>query len=114
MHGLFIIFIFLPTVALAYVILTLFYDYAKAYIALCWVPVTLFLFIGLLGKFEAVWRKPGNLSENLTEAVVWISLLQFLFGIGLAGYAISKKQKIFFLLIASFLVVIPFIWRIIN
>jgi len=110
MDGIFIIFIFFPTVALAYAVLSVLYDYVRAYIALCWVPVIFFLFIGLLDKLEVGWHKPEHLSETLIEGIVWISLLQFLFGIGLAGYSMWKKQSVLGLLLASGMVLIPFIW----
>jgi hypothetical protein len=114
MNGIFIIFIFLPSIALGFVVLAVFYDYVRAYIALSWVPITFYILIGLLNKLEFMGHKPGHLSENLTEVIVWISLLQFLFGIGLAGYSIWKKQNVFGLLLASGLVVIPFVWWMMN
>jgi hypothetical protein len=104
------ILIFLPSLAFAFVVLAAVYDKRKAYLALAWVPLTFFLLIRLFDRLMVFQRTASRWPETLPEVVAWISLMQFLFGLGLVFRAYRRKQNSFALLVASVLTVIPFVW----
>ena len=110
----FAIFLFLPTVMFAYGVLATFYGARRAYFAICWMPLAIFLTLYSLGQLLLFQGPADNWAQNYLPAVAWISLIQAAFGVLLAARACYKREELVSLLMAAALAGLPFFlpfWR---
>lgn len=104
----FAILLLLPSVALCYLILSTFYGAVKAYLAISWIPFSLFLIISLFGQMEYIQSFHALNFKLLLAAVGWISFVQALLGLALVVNALVKKEDWVIPAIAALITVIPF------
>lgn len=102
------ILVLLPSVGLCYLSLATFYGWVRAYLAISWVPMTLFLIIYFFLHEGVVPSAQRPEVELLFEAVVWTSLIQGLIGVILVIRAFIKKEDWVVPAIASLWTVLPF------
>jgi hypothetical protein len=107
-HTIFAVSLLLPAVALCLVVLSTFYGWAKAYLAISWVPIALYLVIYM---FLNIGYQPDVHTMNLDlmlKAIGWTSLVQGLFGVVITLGASIKKEDWVIPAIATLLAVLPF------
>jgi hypothetical protein len=103
----FAVVILLTSAALSYAVLYTFYDWSRAFLAICWVPITLFLITQAFVQTGYV-NKSGVLNlALLLDAIVWSSLVQVVVGIGLTIRAALKKEDWIVVAIATLVSSIP-------
>lgn len=110
----FAVFLFLPTILFAYGVMATFYGARRAYFAISWVPLAFFLTVYGLGQLLLFQNAPSNWAMEFLPAVAWLSLIQAIFGVGLAARACWKRQEVLSLLMAVCLTGLPFLlpfWR---
>ena len=111
MSLIFLIFLLVPSIAIAYVILATFYGVTRAYLALCWIPLTIFGIIYLFQQTLIFQHSPSPWPDTAFLAVGWTSLIQTVFGVLLATRAYHRQRDIMSLLLATALVLVPFFFR---
>jgi hypothetical protein len=107
-HTIFAVSLLLPAVALCLVILSTFYGWAKAYLAISWVPMALYLIIFM---FLSMDYQPGIHTVNLNlmlKAVGWTSFIQGLVGVVITLASSIKKEDWVIPGIAALIAVLPF------
>ena len=92
----------LPPLALVFFWLAERYSTTVAYVALALVPPAAFL---LILKFQ---QYMGHLPNTLMPESIWLSVLTFVFGIGLVIRAARRKQRWGVLLLAAVVSLAPF------
>lgn len=105
----FIVFLLLPSMALALVILATFYGIDRAYFAVAWVPLVLFLLVLGFQEIRTFQHLTDTWPSSALWALAWSSLVQGLVGVVLGFRAFHRRQPISGLLLATALVLIPFI-----
>lgn len=102
-------YILLLSMLVFYTILSSLYRPVKAYLILCWVPITLYV-VALI--FNGMEYRPQYRTADLDlmlRAIVWTSLAQGLLGVGVTIYAAKNKEPWLLVLTATALVLLPFI-----
>ena len=107
----FYVLLLLPSLAFAFSMLATFYGARRAYLALSWIPVTLFLLIYLFQQLLSFQHSPESWPVEMFLAVGWTSLVQAALGLVLAGRAYRRREGFITILLATCLVIIPFIFR---
>lgn len=105
----FAVFILLPSAGILFAVLTTFYGPVKAYAAISWVPLALYI---LVRAFMSIDYSPPNISlsqEVLLRAIVWTSLVQGILGAIVIGEAILNKRRWGMGLVATLIALVPFI-----
>ena len=102
------VFALVPSLLLCYAVLSTFYRSSRAYLAICWVPLTLYVGIGIFLDDPGHTLNEYNLGLML-ESVCWTSLFQGALGVGLLISAIAKKEGRVTLTIATLIAGLPFI-----
>lgn len=106
--GLLISLVLIPSMLLAYVVLTTFYGANRAYIAISWLPLafilTTWIFIQLM-QFQHLsdqwWR-------DLAGTIHWASLFQTGLGMGLIARTIWRHESVIGVLLATLVSLAPF------
>jgi hypothetical protein len=111
MSLIFYVLLLLPSLFFAFGILSTFYDVRRAYFALSWIPITLFLLVYLFQQLLSFQHSPSNWPAEMFLAVGWTSLIQATLGICLAVRAYCRREGFISLLLAACLVILPFIFR---
>lgn len=99
--------LFLPTVALAFLLLATLYGPTKAFLAISWVPAVFLLvirFFRLTGSYAGIG---SAFPTEMETVVVWTSLAQALLGCGLLVWAFAKKQDRGMIALATLLSALP-------
>lgn len=100
--------LFLPSFAFAFLVLATFYGVRRAYFALCWVPLVLFVLIKVLGQLSVY--SPSHVNwPDVTQAVVWTGLAQCGLGVALGARAARRRQSYAGLLVATCLAATPYL-----
>ena len=102
------VFVLLPSVAFLYVSLVTFYGWVKAYLAISWIPITLFLITYMFLEGELVPANQKPVATMLLEAVAWTSLMQGLIGVVLVARAAVRKEDWVIPAIATLWTTLPF------
>ena len=100
----------LPSFAFVFLVLATFYGVRRAYLALSWVPVVLFVLTYTLQQLSAYQPYPTNWPDILL-AVAWTGLSQCALGVVLAARAAWRRQRCVGLLLAACLATVPFLLR---
>jgi hypothetical protein len=111
MSLLFYVLLLLPSLFFAFMILSTFYGGRRAYLALSWIPITLFLFLCIFQQLLSFQHSPNNWPVEMFLAVGWTSLVQSALGIVLTVRAYYRREGFISLLLAACLVILPFIFR---
>jgi hypothetical protein len=111
MSEIFLVFLLLPTMVLAFVMLTTFYGVTRAYLSLCWIPLALFTVTFLFQQSLENQHLSTSWTGQFFLAIGWTSLLQTVLGVVLGVRAFHRRETIIGLLFATILVLIPFIFR---
>jgi len=111
MSLIFYVFLLLPSLFFAFGILSTFYGVRRAYLALSWIPITLFLLVYIFQRLLSFQHSPSNWPVEMFLVVGWTSLIQAALGIVLAVRAYRRREGFISLLLASCLVALPFIFR---
>jgi hypothetical protein len=111
MTEIFYVLVILPSIAFVFLILTTFYGTRRAYVAICWIPLTVFLLLLTFQRLLAFDPSQSLRARELFIVVAWASLVQCGLGVTLAIRAFIKKQSFVGLLAASCLALLPFILR---
>lgn len=107
---LFYVLLLLPSFAFLFAVLAVLYDARRAYLALSWVPPTLFVLTLALQQLSKYVR-PGAYWDEILLAVTWTGLAQSLLGFALTAQAAWRGQGCAGLFIASCLAGSPFLFR---
>lgn len=107
----FYVFLLLPSLALAFGLLSTFYGPTRAYYGLAWVPLTLFVLAWLFQQSFAFQKIADPWTGKFLLAVGWTSLVQAIMGAVLTARAYHRGKGMLGLLTATGLVVIPFFVR---
>lgn len=91
--------------------LSTFYGVRRAYLALSWIPIALFLLIYEFQQLLSFQHTPRSWPAEMFLAVGWTSLIQAALGVALAIRAAYRREGYISLLIATCLVILPFIFR---
>jgi hypothetical protein len=105
----FYVLLLLPSVAFAFLVLTTFYGPRRAYFAISWIPATFSLLIYVFRGLLSFQQISDNWLQELTGAVVWVSVIQCLLGIVLTVRAYRQGGRWFSLLVAAGLAGLPFL-----
>ena len=106
--SLFPVLIFLPSIALCYVVLHTFYGPVRAYLAISWVPAALLAVLWGFHELEVFGEPLWNLAP-LASALGWASLVQALFGVGLLVWAVARREPWPALAVAVVITALPFL-----
>lgn len=106
----FYVLLLLPSLAFIFAVLAALYDAGRAYLALSWVPPTLFVLVVALQRLSK-YARPEVPWDGILLAVAWTGLLQCLMGFALAARAARRRQSWFGLLVASCLAGLPYLFR---
>jgi hypothetical protein len=107
-HTIFAVSLLLPAVVLCLVVLSTFYGWVKAYLAICWVPLALYLIVQM---FLNIGYQPSNTTIDLDlmlKAIGWTAFVQGLFGVVLTLGVSLKKEEWVIPAIATLIAVLPF------
>lgn len=104
--------VLLPSMLLAFFVLTTFYGARRAYLALCWIPGTLFLLVATFQELGPLTAAQDYWLGELCKALVWASLVQGGIGVGLIVRAVRRRQGYIGLAAATCLALLPFILRV--
>lgn len=107
----FYVFLLLPSLALAFGLLSTFYGPTRAYYGLAWVPLALFILAWLFQQSFAFQKIADPWTGKFLLAVGWTSLVQAIMGAVLTARAYHRGKGMLGLLTATGLVVIPFFFR---
>jgi hypothetical protein len=110
----FAVFLFLPTILFAFGVLATFYGARRAYFAISWLPLAIFLTVYGLGQLLVFQHARDNWTVELLPAVAWLSLIQAIFGLVLVARALWKREEAWSLVMAACLTGLPFLlpfWR---
>jgi hypothetical protein len=107
----FYVLLLLPSLFFAFAVLATFYGVRRAYLSLSWIPITLFLLIYIFRQLLNFQHSQDSWPVTMFFAVGWTSLIQSIVGIVLAVRAYRRREGFISLLIASCLMIIPFIFR---
>lgn len=107
----FLVFLLLPSMAFVFVVLTTFYGARRAYFAISWIPLTLFLLVFVFRQLFNFQHAQGLWAGELFQVVGWASLVQALLGGGLIIRAYRKRQSCIGLVVATCMTALPFIIR---
>jgi hypothetical protein len=88
----FVLFLFLPSVGLAFVVLASYYGSTRAYLAISWVPLALVAVLEALRRLAFLGDPAGDLGP-FARAVAWTSLVQAAFGVCLLGLALRRRAR---------------------
>ena len=102
--------VMLPSFAFAFLVLATFYGVRRAYLALAWVPVALFLLVNVFGNLSAYQPSPVNWPA-LSQAVGWTGLVQCALGTALGARDIWRGESCVGLLLAACLTAVPYMLR---
>ena len=105
----FLVFLVLPSMAFIFAILATFYGGRRAFIAISWVPLSLFLIIYAFRWMIWFMASSDAWLLDLSRTVGVISLLQFFLGIALIVRAFARRQDHGGLYIATCFTGLPFI-----
>ena len=108
--ALFYVLLLLPSFACVFAVLAALYDARRAYVALSWVPPTLFVLVRLFEQLSK-YARPGVNWHEILLAVAWTGLAQCLLGFALAARAARLRQSWVGLLLASCLAGTPYLFR---
>ncbi|MGB9177950.1 MAG: hypothetical protein WCB68_01790, partial [Pyrinomonadaceae bacterium] len=72
----FYVLLLLPSLFFAFMMLATFYGARRAYLALSWIPVTLFLLIYEFQQLLSFQKSPSSWPADMFLAVGWASLIQ--------------------------------------
>ena len=109
MYTNFYVLLFLPSVAFAFLVLTTFYGARRAYFAISWIPVASSLLVYVFQRLLSFQQAPDDWLQELSRAVVWVSLAQCLLGVVLAVRAYRQGGSWFWLSAAACLAGLPFL-----
>jgi hypothetical protein len=109
--GLFIGLVLLPSMLLAYVVLTTFYGANRAYIAISWVPLACIVTIWIFMLVLDFQQLPDEWWHGLARSVGWTSVFQALLGIGLIVRALCRRRGAIGVSLATLLSAVPFFLR---
>ena len=107
----FYVFLLLPSLFFAFMVLSTFYGARRAYLALSWIPVTLFLLIYLFQGLLSFQHSPSSWPAEMFLAVGWTSMVQAALGFVLTIRAYERRKGYVSLLLATCLALLPFIFR---
>lgn len=111
MSLIFYVLLLLPPLFFAFGILSTFYGARRAYLAISWIPVALFLLVYVFRQLLSFQHSPSSWPEEMFLAVGWTSLIQAALGVGLAVRAFYRREGFISLLLAACLVILPFFFR---
>jgi len=100
--------ILLPSAAILFMILTTFYGPVKAYAAISWVLLAMYLAVRLFMSLDYAPNAQLNFTL-LLSAIVWTSLVQGILGAVLIGEAILNKRNWGIVLMAALITLVPFV-----
>ena len=101
-------YILLLSMLVCYVTLSSLYRPVKAYLILCWVPITLYLIAVFFNGMEFRPQYRTADLDLMLKAIVWTSFAQGLLGLGVTAYAAKNREPWLLVLIATALVLLPF------
>ena len=104
----FSVMLLLPSFAFAFLVLATFYGAGRAYLALSWVPVAMFVVTRILEPLSKYLPSTANWAE-LSEAVAWAGLMQCCLGVALAARAVLRREAYAGLLLAACLAAVPYL-----
>lgn len=107
----FYVLVVLPSVAFVFLVLSTFYGTRRAYVAICWIPLTLFLLLYVFQRLLAFDPSQAYRAKDLLTVTGWVSLVQCGLGAGLAVRALYRGREFIGLLLAAALAGLPFILR---
>lgn len=108
-HHFFAVLVLLPSVGFVFAILSTYYGWTKAYLAISWIPVTFYMLINLLLQMDYAQHQQTIDLQLMLESVVWTSFIQAILGIAIVTRALVKKRDWVLPAIAALLAVIPFL-----
>ena len=109
--GLLIGLVLVPSMLLAYVMLTSFYGPNRAYIAISWVPFVSIVIILMFIRVIAFQQFADPWWNELAGSIGWASLVQSGLGIILIVRALQRRESALGLSLATLLVISPFLLR---
>lgn len=101
------VFVFLPSLLLCFVILATFFRPANAYLAISWIPISLFFTVRFFSHLDAVTIVHGTDYSLLLDSISWTSLFQGMIGAALIIKAVVRKEAWIVPLFATILTISP-------
>jgi hypothetical protein len=98
----------LPSMVFCYVVLSTFCGWIKAYLAISWIPLTMFLILRVFLQMEYVQNFHSATGELLLATIKWVSALQGLLGIAILGRALYVREEWVIPAIATMITILPF------
>ena len=108
MTTVFYVLVVLPSVAFVFLVLSTFFGTRRAYFAICWIPVTLFLFFYVFQRLLAFDPSQAYRAKDLLTVTSWVSLVQCGLGVALAVRAFYQRRHFIGLLLAAGLTGLPY------
>ena len=112
--GLLLALVLIPSMVFLYVVLSTFYQPARAYLAISCFPVAYLLVIWAFRMLLRFQHLSDEWWEDLAMTIGWASFAQAVLGIGLTVRAFYKKESMVPLLLATTLSGFPFLLRLIR
>ncbi|HET6671518.1 MAG TPA: hypothetical protein VFH15_14925 [Pyrinomonadaceae bacterium] len=112
--GLLISLVLIPSMLLAYVVLTTFYGANRAYIAISWLPLAYVLIIWAFILVLDFQHIPDEWWRGLLITLGWAGLAQAALGVALIVRAISKREGAIGVTLATLLSASPFFLRFVR
>lgn len=106
----FYVFLLLPSLLFAFLVLQTFYGARRAYLALSWIPDTLFLLIYLFQRLLSFQHSPSSWPAEMFLAVGCTSMVQAALGFVLTIRVYDRGKGYISLLLATCLAALPFIF----
>ena len=112
--GLLLALVLIPSMVFLFVVLSTFYQPARAYLAISCFPVAYLLVIWAFRMLLRFQHLRDEWWEDLATTIGWASLAQAVLGFGLIIRALYKKESTVPLLLATTLSGFPFLLRLIR
>src|SRR5688572_20201428 len=112
--GLLLALVLIPSMVFAYVVLSTFYQPARAYIAISCFPIAYLLVIWAFRMLVRFQHLSDEWWQDLAVTIGWASLAQAVLGAGLIARAFYKKESVVAVLLATLLSGLPFLLRFIR
>ena len=112
--GLLLALVLIPSMVFLYVVLSTFYQPARAYLAISCFPIAYLLVIWAFRMLLRFQHLSDEWWQELAMTIGWASLAQAVLGIGLIVRAFYKKDGVVSLFLATSLSGVPFLLRFIR
>ena len=106
--GLLISLVLIPSMLLAYLVLTTFYGANRAYIAISWLPLAFILTIWLFIQLIQFQHLSDQWWRDLAGTIQWATLFQTALGMGLLTRALWRHESAIGVLLGTLVSLAPF------